>query len=194
MGQAILVNVKLEKEDAGEFSAIVLKNKMRLTKRQLFLLGSTIILMIFVVLYTLFTKGDSSNLATTAADNAKGKLSTWPIVLFFLLVLYRISSPYITKIIAKKQFESDKLVQKETEYTFSTDGVKAESNVKIVNLNWVEVLKIVETKEYFALYEMTQTANIIPKRCFASEEDVLAVAKIMQDNLPEKKYEKFPSL
>jgi len=194
MGQVIIVNVKLEKEDAGEFSAIVLKNKMRLTKKQLFLLGSTIIIMVFILLYTIFTRGDASNVTATSAENAKGKISIWPIALFFMLVVYRFVSPYITKIIAKKQFESNKLVQKETEYTFSSDGIKAESDVKIVNLHWAEVSKIVETKLYFALYEATQTANIIPKRCFASEEDVLAFSKILQDNLAELKYEKFQSL
>ena len=184
MGQVIIVNVKLEKEDAGEFSAIVLKHKMRLTKKQLILLVSTIIIMVFVLLYTIFTRGDSSN----------GKLSIWPFALFFMLVFYRIASPFVTKIIAMKQFESDKLVQKETEYTFSSDGVKAESDVKIVNLRWPEVSKIVETKQYFALYEKAQTANIIPKRCFASEEELLAFLKIIQDNLAETKYEKFQSL
>ncbi|MHB8127415.1 MAG: YcxB family protein [Mobilitalea sp.] len=167
---------------------------MRLTKKQLILLISTIVIMVFVLIYTIFTRGDSSNLTATGAENVKGKITIWPFALFFILVLYRVASPYITKIIAKKQFESDKLVQKETEYTFSSDGIKAESDVKIVNLRWPELSKIVETKQYFVLYERAQAANIIPKRCFASEEELLAFTKIIQDNLTETKYEKFHSL
>ena len=118
---AIIVNVKLEKEDVGEYTAIILKAKLRLTKRQLFLLTATVIIFSAAVIYTLISGNTTTNISASA-DKPVGKVSIWPIVILFVLILYRIGSPIITKIIAMKQFEKNKLLQTATEYTFTQDG------------------------------------------------------------------------
>jgi len=179
--QAIIVNVKLEKEDVGEYSAIILKSKMRLTKRQLFLMASTIILFLIVVIYTL--------LSSAVSDKPTGKISNWPILILIVLIIYRIGAPIITKIIAMRQFETNKQLLKTAEYTFSPEEIQVQSETGTVHISYGNVFKLIETKQYFALLETSQSANVIPKRCISSEEELQAVTKLLKDRIPEKNYE-----
>jgi hypothetical protein len=191
--QAITVNVKLEKEEVGEYSAIILKSKLRLTKRQLFLLTATAVIFSIAVIYTLISGNTSSDLPASA-DKPVGKISIWPIVILFVLIIYRIGAPMITKIIAMRQFESNKLLHKVTEYTFSPEGIQVESEVRTEHWRWGNVFKLIETKKYLAILESSQSANVIPKHCFSSEEELLIVTKLLKDRIPEEKYEVIKNL
>jgi hypothetical protein len=190
--KTITIKFRLEKEDAGEYSAAVMKSKMRLSKRQLMLLAATVIIIAVSLLYTFITGGGATNLS--AAEQPAEKFSVWPVIILFLLVLYRISSPFITKTIAKRQFEKNELLQKETEYTFSPEGIKVQSEVTSVDRRWENVYKVIETKKYIAILESNESASVIPKHCFSSDEELQAVTKLMKDKLPEKKYETIEKL
>jgi hypothetical protein len=149
---------------------------------------ATVIIFSFLLLYTLISGNSASDLSASVEKPA-GKVSIWPILILFLLILYRIGAPILTKVIAKRQFESNKLLQYETVYTFSTEGIQVQSDVRLDHWRWGNVFKVIETKQYLAILESNQSANVIPKRCFTSEEELLAVAKLMKDKVTEKRYE-----
>lgn len=77
-------------------------------------------------------------------------------------------------------------------YTFTKGGVHCESKGKSFDLPWTNIYKVTEIKDMFLVYINKESAFIVPKRCFASENDILEFRNnlLFQPRKPVKKRKK----
>lgn len=85
-----------------------------------------------------------------------------------ILLLYMIINS-IVKIIKLSKKEEQKPV---FSYTFTKGGVHCESGSRSFELPWTNVYKVTEIKPMFLVYLNSESAFIVPKRCFRSENDI----------------------
>ena len=58
------------------------------------------------------------------------------------------------------------------EYTFTKGGIHCDSNGKSFDLPWTKVYKVTEIKKMFLVYINKESALIVPKQYFKSEDDI----------------------
>lgn len=75
----------------------------------------------------------------------------------------------IVKVLRAAKKEEEKPV---FEYTFTKGGMHCDSNGRSFDLNWKEVYKVVELKNMFLVYINKNSAFIIPKYAFNSDDDI----------------------
>lgn len=187
--RSINIKVKLEKEDAGNISSILIKSSKSYKNTGKLLIVFVALALLVLLFYVVLISSDPSGWKVAASIETKESLPVWPVVFLAVIILVRVGTPFIAGISAKKQFESNKLLQREIEYCFMQEGIISNTASGQFHINWDEVFKIVETKQYFAIFESTQAAEVIPKRCFSDNADILAVSGLMKSKLPSKKYE-----
>jgi hypothetical protein len=85
-----------------------------------------------------------------------------------VLVVGVLAVPYFR---AKKILKAERMHGKR-HYVFSPEGLSVESSLASANLKWSVFRLVKETRRYFLLYSVANTANVIPKRCFASEPEI----------------------
>lgn len=90
-------------------------------------------------------------------------------VIIILLFLYMIINSII-KITKQAKKEDCKPV---FDYTFTKGGVHCESGDRSFDLPWIKVYMVKESKKMFFVYINKNSAFIVPKRCFASESDIV---------------------
>jgi hypothetical protein len=69
-------------------------------------------------------------------------------------------------------FRDNPRLAEPTRYIFSASGVLAESYAGRSDLKWTAYRRIRETSKYLLLYTSPRVAGTLPKRCFASENDI----------------------
>lgn len=188
----IIVNVKLEREDAGEMNTAYLK-AMKSHRLNWFLLtiGAILIVFSFLTLFIVNIITGNTSSASVSSDTSGGFSPVMYLALIFVIIyaVYNFAMPLLVKRLGRRQYDSNKLLQKETQYTIASEGIKAESESVLLDLRYDEIFKIMETKKYIFIYESDQAARIIPKRSFAVEEDLKTATLLMKEHMPVKKYE-----
>jgi hypothetical protein len=66
--------------------------------------------------------------------------------------------------------------------TFSPTGIRIESEDANVDCKWSIVKRVVETRSLFLLLYTTPGAMYLPKRCFASHEDIPRLRQLIIEN------------
>ena len=66
--------------------------------------------------------------------------------------------------------------------TFSPTGIRIESEDANVDCKWSIVKRVMETRGLFLLLYTTAGAMYLPKRCFASHEDIERLRQIIIEN------------
>jgi hypothetical protein len=188
--QNITLKVKLNREDVSEMNRLYLKalqNRRWSWKR--FVIALVVILAMLLLLYVL-------NLFTASSASVSSDFNhiITPILLLclayvILYVIYKLGMPVLAAKSGEKQYDSNKILQKDYIYTVSAEGITSETESAIVKLKYDEIYKVMETVNYLFLYESTQMAMIIPKRCFTSPEHQQQTIRILKEHLPMKKYE-----
>lgn len=85
-----------------------------------------------------------------------------------VLFVYMILNSVIRIIRSAKKEEAKPMFS----YTFTKGGVHCESGGRSFDLPWTNVYKVTETEPMFLVYINKDSAFIVPKRCFKSEEDI----------------------
>jgi hypothetical protein len=186
--RSINVKVKLEKEDAGRISSILLKSSKSYKNTGKLLIAFFALVLLVLLFYVVLISSDPSGWKVAASIESKEPFPVWPVIFLAVIVLVRVGTPLIAGISAIRQFESNKLLQREIEYGFMSEGIISITASGQFHMNWDEVFKIIETKQYFAIFESTEAAEVIPKRCFSDNTDILAVSELMKSKLSPKKY------
>ena len=70
------------------------------------------------------------------------------------------------------------------QYSFSDDGVYVEGIHSKGSLSWKGLHHVTETRHAFLLFHDKYNAQILPKRCFASESDFAALRVLIQAHVP----------
>lgn len=81
----------------------------------------------------------------------------------------------------------DERIKRGIRYQFSDGGIHVESSVATADLQWAAIRHAVETRSAFLLLPSANVAHTLPKRCFASAEDVAATREFLRRNVPKAK-------
>ena len=196
--QEIHLHVKMEKEDVVDMNLIYMKvlKKQKKDKRifpfmTIWIIGA-ILVIITITIMAFAGNSPSGSVSTPGAvkHNFNPKFLL-PVIFIALYIAVRLLTPILIRKSANKRFDNNKLIQKETEYIFSNEGIQSQSDAITMNWNYNEIFKILETNKFLYLCESIRGVRIIPKRCFASEESLLAVINLLKSKIPVSKYETY---
>lgn len=88
--------------------------------------------------------------------------------------------PYLLYRGFTRGFKSSKALQQELLYTITRTNVNVTSETLSSQNSWTNMLRVLETKEFFFLFTSANVANIIPKHNLKSESDLLAFRAIIR--------------
>lgn len=111
-------------------------------------------------------------------------LSFFPVIFLFLLSLGPFLSLYTRH---KTNFQKSKLLHNLNCVEVSNDRFTVRSLESSFSLPWEEIYKIEELKPCFLIYYSPLKINIIPRRCFVSQEQLDEFRNILRNNVPKKK-------
>jgi hypothetical protein len=103
------------------------------------------------------------------------------LVAFILLAL--LLFPYL-RLLAF--FRASPAIKKPRRLTFGTAGIKSESEDVTSYFKWSAIQRALETRGLFVLTQTKYTAIYVPKRCFASRDEIVRLREIIRDSLPGK--------
>jgi hypothetical protein len=105
-----------------------------------------------------------------------GGAGDWFVLFTTIFLLYLPISIYRS---SRSSYESSKTVHEHLFYTFSPQGVEVRGETVNFSIQWRSLFKIRETRSWFLLYTNKQSAMLIPKSSFTSEEDVTRLRAII---------------
>jgi hypothetical protein len=93
----------------------------------------------------------------------------------------------ITKLKASREYKSDPLVKKEITYIISSQEIHQKIGKSNNYLEWEQIRTAYENTEMFRLYVSRAKAIVLPKRYFASEEEIKLLKRLITKNLSKDK-------
>lgn len=87
---------------------------------------------------------------------------------------------------AKRYFASNKALQEKIHYIFSKDGIVSEAESSSSRFKWDLIREARETAHSFLLFIAHGQMIIIPRRSFASEEDIILMRELLRRELGRK--------
>ncbi|WBV61372.1 YcxB family protein [Chryseobacterium camelliae] len=100
--------------------------------------------------------------------------SLWFAVLFLFIV---IRSFFRLRFV----FHSNKKIQESISYTFTHEKIRTEGETFDGDFTWSTVHKVKENRDWFLIYQSTQTMNMVPKKYF-SKEQISELRTIIKSN------------
>ncbi|WP_027002277.1 YcxB family protein [Hugenholtzia roseola] len=97
-----------------------------------------------------------------------------------LLVFLFIVLPLLTYLRTKSYFAENKSLAEPTQYQFFQDKIQIDSKDLHVTLFWERVYKVREFSEWFMIYQNRHLAYLVPKKSFATAEDLTTLRNFMQ--------------
>ncbi len=101
------------------------------------------------------------------------------LVLFILLGL--LLFPYLR---VRAMFRKSPAMAKTRRYTFRTTGITIHSDDATSDCKWSLFQRAVETPSVFVFWLTSLQGTYIPKRCFASSDDIARVRGLIRENMP----------
>lgn len=92
-----------------------------------------------------------------------------------------------TKLKAGREFKSDPLIKSEITYIISAQEIHQKIGKSNHYLEWKKIRKAYENNDMFRLYVSRAKAIVLPKRYFASEEDIQQLKMLITENLNKDK-------
>ena len=171
---AIDLFVKLE---FGELYLSNLKFSIR-RQRYLLLIIAVFLAVVGSLLIHIGLQDPPDDRWTAFADNIKP--------LFYVMSLVVLSIP-VTVLLYTKKLLRDPRAKNGSKYHVTTDGVRVEGSAGTADLNWTAFLQAREISTAFWLFVTTATFHLIPKRCFATNDDLVQFREIIRANIPKTK-------
>jgi hypothetical protein len=94
--------------------------------------------------------------------------------------------PVASLINTRKAFRDTRAVNG-VKYRISPETIRVEGSTGVSDLNWTAFLRVRETTPAFLLFATTTTFHLIPKRCFATNDDIFRFREIIRENIPNAK-------
>ena len=113
-------------------------------------------------------------LAFLAAVMTYGRVEMLYTVLYIVCgVVFIVYTPLALKWRAKRQFQLAPDLGEEMTYEFSDEGIKSSIKDQSVQVQWINLYRIVGKDDYIYIYTDRLHASIIPKRCIEDYEDLV---------------------
>lgn len=109
-------------------------------------------------------------------------------VLFVVVIISSILQPMLTKKYLRKQFRTNKLLQLETEYIISENGIQRKSLSFDTTYKWNDIYKIIEKENMIIIYESSNNVSILPKRFFNNDKELVSVKELIKEKMNADKY------
>jgi hypothetical protein len=85
--------------------------------------------------------------------------------------IFLIIAPFVSlRFQSKTNFSTNKRIQETITFEFSEENIKIVGESFTSALTWEKVYKVVETKEWFLIYESSQTLHLVGKRFFSTKD------------------------
>jgi hypothetical protein len=101
----------------------------------------------------------------------------WPSILFATIQLN-------SRKAAKSLLEGTPSLQGPTHWLFSDSGIRVDSPTGSSHLEWTTYVRVRETTMQFLLYPQAQIAQVVPKHCFSTEEQVTSFREMIRRRVP----------
>ncbi|SHO45618.1 YcxB family protein [Anaerocolumna xylanovorans] len=191
--RSIQAKVRLTEEEYREISMIYPKF-IRKTRKKKFIVYVAIAVIVFLIIGAV-TQYLSAPVSTTEpvmpTENSLNERIfslLLPTSFIILYVVLKILKPVLIKKSVRKEFSSNKLVQREVGYNLTLDSVEITSTDFYLKLRYEDIYQALVTNKYIVLFESERIIRIIPKRSFENEETVTAALRLLEENLPKGKY------
>jgi YcxB-like protein len=128
-------------------------------------------------------------IATWNAEDLDDVFSYIFFALFSLILssVLLIGLKIITKLKAYREYKSDPLVKREITYIISSQEIHQKIGKSNNYLEWEQIRTAYENTEMFRLYVSRAKAIVLPKRYFASEEEIQLLKRLITKNLSKDK-------
>lgn len=124
---------------------------------------------------------DSS--ATLLSFPSGGSILAVVALLMLLVLSGLLLFPYLR---IRSLFRKSPALAKTRRYTFSADGIAVQSDDANTECKWSFFQRAVETRTTFSFSTTSLSGTYVPKRCFASHEDIQRVRSLIHENMPGK--------
>jgi hypothetical protein len=98
----------------------------------------------------------------------------------------KVADPWIAKRAITKQYKSSPIMQNEMEYTITDEYIESSNPLSGGRISWDGIIKAVESDTEFLLYASSKFSNFLPKRVFASAEQINIFRGLVKEKLGEK--------
>ncbi|WP_082234481.1 YcxB family protein [Halobacillus massiliensis] len=153
------------------------------------------------------TKGDYRKHSNYSRKKIKNIYFIGTLILFFIVIFQSLQGPLLfvaglTMIIAlllamimsfffsgmislraTRDYKSDPVSQKEIQYIFRPGNIKQKLQNATRDYKWTDITAAYEQEEMFQLYVAKNHAMILPKRFFASEEEVEHLRQLIEKHV-----------
>jgi hypothetical protein len=106
--------------------------------------------------------------------------------LFTLSFIFLFIFPVTSLINTRKAFR-DPRAANGFKYRVSPETIRVEGSSGVSDLNWTAFLRARETSPAFWLFVTPTIFHLIPKRCFATNDDIVRFREIIRVNIPKAK-------
>ena len=94
---------------------------------------------------------------------------------------------FFSPMLSAQKALTDERLKRGIKYQFSDAGIHVESSVAKADLQWAAIRHVIETGSAFLLLPSANIAHTLPKRCFATAEDVASTRELLRTNIPKAK-------
>ncbi len=191
----IIAKGQIEEKEIIDFYTS--RNKNPLNKVIIYI--AAVLILLSVVLLLTNRQSDSGNETVTSMESGaeeNSQLSSHQItvgVLFVFVIISSVLHPVLIKRNLKKQFRTNKLLQQETEYTISENGIHRKSESFDSTYKWYDIYKIIEKENMFIIYESSNSVLILPKRFFYSDNELARLKELIKEKMDADKYKMLKS-
>ncbi|WP_313134368.1 YcxB family protein [Anaerocolumna sp.] len=185
----IIANGQIEEKEIIDFYTS--RNKNPLSKVIIYIAALLILLSVLLLTNRPSDSSSETVTSTEANEEENDQLSSHQItvgVLFVFVIISSILYPVLIKRNLKKQFRTNKLLQQETEYTISENGIHRKSESFDSTYKWYDIYKIIEKENMFIIYESSNSVLILPKRFFNSDKELAKVKELIKEKMDADKY------
>ena len=88
----------------------------------------------------------------------------FPVIPFALALVMTIFPPYSVFRTARKNYDSNKMINERIEYEFDKDQISISGESFHSKISWDKIYELSTTKSWFLIWQTRQVANVIPRR------------------------------
>ncbi len=144
------------------------------------LLTSGIVFVSFIVAIVLMADDTRAiNIVGAAVFSSVPAISVGLVVLSLRQVFY----PWFMRRTIIKYFESSPIINKETQFTFSVEGISVQNELAQSFSKWPAIVSVVESKSDILFYFGHTIGWFIPKSAFESVDDLVSLRDLLRRSL-----------
>lgn len=130
-----------------------------------------------LIFYDLYKSSRATILSFQGGDSIVAIIALLVLFILFGLLLF----PYLR---VRAMFRKSPAMTKTRRYTFCATGITVQSDDATSDCKWSLFHRAVETPSVFVFSVTSHHGTYIPKRCFASSDDVARVRDLIRENMP----------